>query len=173
VKFGSTYPSSPAVSLPSTAWVKHKKSAVPGEVLSVACRTGDAIKSLPGCLWAPDPSVWVLLMRCKRRQKAGTWTWGGAWGWTHPYSIGCRSSKVGVSLFFQVTRDRMRGNGLTLCQGRFRLNIRKNSEIVVRQWHRLPGRWRSHRPWRCSRNVEMWHWGTWLSGHGGDGLGLD
>ena len=35
----------------------------------------------------------------------------------------------------------MRCNGLTLCQGRFRLHIRKNlfSERVVRHWHRLHG----------------------------------
>ena len=26
------------------------------------------------------------------------------------------------------------------------------------------------RRWRCSGNVEMWHCGTWVSGHGADGL---
>ena len=47
---------------------------------------------------------------------------------------------MGVSLFSQVMNERMKENSLTLCQGRFRLDIRKYlfTKWVVKRWNRLP-----------------------------------
>ena len=49
-------------------------------------------------------------------------------------------SESGAGLFSLLTGDGKRGNGLKLCQGRFRLNIRKNNctERVVKHRNTLP-----------------------------------
>jgi len=77
---------------------------------------------------------------------------------------GC--SKMGVGLFSQITNNRTRGNSLKLCQGRFRLDIRKNffTERISGIGTGCPGKWLSHHPWRYLKDVEMWCLGTWFSG---------
>jgi len=52
--------------------------------------------------------------------------------------------------------DRTRGNGLKLCEGRF-IDWILGEITLLKQWSGIgtgcPGRWLSHRPWRCSKNV--------------------
>jgi len=64
-------------------------------------------------------------------------------------------SEVSVGLFSQVTSNRTRGNGLKLHQGRFRLDIRKNS--LLKEWSGIgtgcPRTWRSPHPWRCLKTL--------------------
>jgi len=45
---------------------------------------------------------------------------------------------------------------------------------LLKEWSGIgtgcPGRWLSPHPWRCSKNLLMWHFRIWLSRHGGVGL---
>jgi len=57
-----------------------------------------------------------------------------------------------------LTGGRMRGNGLRLHQGKFRLDIRKNffTERLLSTGMGSPGRWLSYHPWMCLKTVSMW-----------------
>ena len=79
---------------------------------------------------------------------------------------------MGIGLFPCVTSDRTRGNGLRLCQGWVRLDMRKKlfSERVVRCWYRAPGEGMESSSLEVSKNCVDVALKDTVSGHGEGGL---
>lgn len=68
-------------------------------------------------------------------------------------------SKVGVGLFSWVTAIGREVMASSCAKGGSRQIVGKTTS--QKEWSGTGtgclGRWYSHRPWRCSRNTEMWH----------------
>jgi len=74
------------------------------------------------------------------------------------------SQKMAFMIFPRY--DSMRGDGLKLHQGRFRLDIKE--KIVLQKADQVQA-WAAQGVMgtpslRCSRTAEMWHMGTWPAG---------
>lgn len=108
----------------------------------------------------------VVTLVCPKKELLGLFRQKKKQAQGRPYcslqqSERARLGRGGVRLFFQVTRDRKKGNGPKLQQGRFRLGIKRNysMERIVKLWIDCQG---IIIPLSVHRTCVYWTWGHGL-----------